>query len=232
MQLYPAILTDSIQEAQSQVMAIASVPDIRTVQIDIIDGLFADNITLTPLDLHEVDFGELSCDLHLMTEEPLDFVYEAIDGNTVNYDEAKSDDILTKVPVRAILGQVERMSNQVEFLQAVKGQNWQAGLSLDLYTPLDEILPESWFLLDSIQLMGIEAGFQGQTFNEHVFQKIAELHDHIKNYDRAVEIIIDGGITPALVPQLQKSGVHSVAVGSSLWNEHDAREAAENYFQE
>jgi ribulose-phosphate 3-epimerase len=232
MQLYPAILTDSIQEAQSQLVSIASVPNIRTVQVDIIDGLFADNVTLTPLDLHEVDFGEMSCDLHLMTEEPLDFVYEAIDGNTVNYDEAKNDVITTKVPVRAIIGQIERMSNQVEFLQAIKGQNWQAGLSLDLYTPLDEIEPDAWLMVDIIQLMGIEAGFQGQTFNQHVFEKIAELQQQIEKYDRPVEVIVDGGLTPALAPKLQKLGVHGVAVGSSLWNEQDARNAAETYFQE
>jgi ribulose-phosphate 3-epimerase len=231
MQLYPAILTDSIQVAQSQLVSIASVPNIRTVQVDIIDGLFADNITLTPLDLHEVDFGEMSCDLHLMTEEPLDYVYEAIDSNTVNYDEAKKDVITTKVPVRAIIGQIERMSNQQDFLQAVKGQNWQAGLSLDLYTPIDEIDPDAWFTLDIIQLMGVEAGFQGQTFNTHVFEKIAELQQQIEQHDRTVEMIVDGGLTPELAQKLQTLGVHGVAVGSSLWNEQDVRAAAETYFQ-
>jgi ribulose-phosphate 3-epimerase len=201
------------------------------VQVDIIDGLFADNITLTPLDLHEVDFGEMSCDLHLMTEEPLDYVYEAIDSNTVNYDEAKKDVITTKVPVRAIIGQIERMSNQQDFLQAVKGQNWQAGLSLDLYTPIDEIDPDAWFTLDIIQLMGVEAGFQGQTFNTHVFEKIAELQQQIEQHDRTVEMIVDGGLTPELAQKLQTLGVHGVAVGSSLWNEQDVRDAAETYFQ-
>jgi ribulose-phosphate 3-epimerase len=231
MQLYPAILTDSIQVAQSQLVSIASVPSIRTVQVDIIDGLFADNITLTPLDLHEVDFGEMSCDLHLMTEEPLDYVYEAIDSNTVNYDEAKKDVITTKVPVRAIIGQIERMSNQQDFLQAVRGQNWQAGLSLDLFTPIDEIDPDAWFTLDIIQLMGVEAGFQGQTFNTQVFEKIAELQQQIEQHDRTVEMIVDGGLTPELAQKLQTLGVHGVAVGSSLWNEQDVRAAAETYFQ-
>lgn len=214
--VYPAILTDVIQEAQQQIMAVASIPKIRIVQIDVIDGFFVENITITPSDLPNVDFGELSCDLHLMTEEPLDFVYEAID-------------VKEQVPFRAVIGQVERMSKQVDFLKTVKAEGWAPGLSLDLYTPLDSIEDDAWDHLDIVQLMGIEAGFQGQQFKEITLQKIEELATLAASKKRSIEICVDGGVTPALVESLLKAGAHSIVVGSSIWKQDDVREAAENY---
>jgi ribulose-phosphate 3-epimerase len=243
MQLYPAILTDSIKEAQSQILEIASVLSVRTVQIDVIDGLFVDNVTITPLDLKEIDFGELSLDIHLITEEPLDYVYEAISCNTINYEEEMRSNSQTNnqnssqnttqslLPIRSIHGQVEKMSKQLDFLQTVRSQNWLAGLSLDLHTPLQEISPEVWPTLDSVQLMGIDTGFQGQKFNEIVFQKIKELQKICIDQDKSIQIVVDGGVTKEVIPSLQELGVHAVAVGSNLWNTSNVRETAETFFR-
>lgn len=214
--VYPAILTDSVQEAQQQIMAIASIPKIRTVQVDVIDGFFVENVTITPSDLPEVDFGELSCDLHLMTEEPLDFVYEALD----NKDE---------IPVRAVIGQVERMSKQVDFLKKVKAEGWVPGLSLDVYTPLNYIEEEAWEQLEVVQLMGIEAGYQGQSFKTITFEKIKELSNLTQEKERSIEICIDGGITYDIADDVFDAGATSIAVGSSIWKDEAVREAAEKY---
>lgn len=216
--MYPAILTESIELAQSQVMAIAAVPKIRTVQIDVIDGHYADNLTITPSDLPEIDFSELSCDLHLMTEEPLDFLHEAIA-------------VRQSIPVRAVIGQIERMSHQKDFLQSVKEQNWVPGLSLDLYTPVDEIEEDAWDSLDIVQLMGVEAGFQGQNFNLIVLEKIKELQKVAKEHKRSIEICIDGGVSLEIVEELRRAGATSVVVGSGIWEQQDVLQAVAEYLE-
>lgn len=216
--IYPAILTESIQLAQSQVMAISAVPKIRTVQIDVIDGQYADNVTITPSDLPEIDFSELSCDLHLMTEEPLDFLHEAIAVREL-------------VPVRAVIGQIERMSHQRDFLLSVKEQSWVPGLSLDLFTPVDEIDDQAWDSLDIVQLMGVEAGFQGQSFNPLVLKKIKELQKVAKEHNRSIEICIDGGVSLEVVEELRRAGATSVVVGSGIWEQQDVIYAVAEYLE-
>jgi len=216
--IYPGILTESILEAQNQVMAIASVPKIRTVQIDVIDGLYADNVTITPSDLPEVDFAELSCDLHLMTEEPLDFLHEAIA-------------LRESIPVRAVIGQIERMSHQRDFLLSVKEQNWVPGLSLDLYTPVEEIGDIVWDTLDIVQLMGVQAGFQGQDFNKMVLEKITELRAVAQQHSRPIEICIDGGVSLELVDKLRQAGASSAVVGSDIWDKEDVLFAVSQFLE-
>lgn len=210
--LYPAILSDSPDLIAEQLELSQLSEEVETVQIDIIDGLFAENVTVTPSDLVGQEFGDLTLDFHLMTEEPLDFVYEARDYKD-------------ELPIRAIIAQVEHLSNQPDYLKDVRNQEWKAGLSLNLFTPIDAIDPESWEFLDIVQIMGIEAGFQGQTFHPSALDTIREVAKKISQLDKNVEIIVDGGVTLQLIDRLREFGVTGVAVGSGLWQASDVEEA-------
>ncbi|NCN06750.1 MAG: hypothetical protein GW946_02795 [Candidatus Pacebacteria bacterium] len=213
MNLYPSLLNDSIAILQGQLDSIAAVAGISTVQVDVIDGIFVDNITLTPADFPRLNFGPFTYDVHLMTIEPLDYVYELI---------AECD----KTQVRACIAQVERLSYQTPFLEEVKKQQWRPGFSLDLFTPLSAIDDESWSQLQVLQLMSIEAGEQGTQFRDQVFDKIAEAQEIIARLDHEVELIIDGGINERQLMRLRKSGIMSIAVGSALWTADDPAVAA------
>ncbi|MBU0579346.1 hypothetical protein KKE34_03960 [Patescibacteria group bacterium] len=206
MNLYPSILTSSLIEFKKQLTWIAQSQVVEVIQIDIIDGYFADNFTLTPSDLIQVDYGELRLDFHLMTQEPIDFVQEMVP-------------LKEHLPVRAIIAQVERMSSQGEFFQEVKKHTWKAGLSLDLYTPVEAIDPESWPELDIVQLMTIKYGFQGQEFNQNALEKITEIRQQLINHD--LEIIIDGGVKKEQLNQLLKNKIGGVTVGSGFWKSDD-----------
>lgn len=204
MNIYPSILTDSLSVFIHQVEAVKECDDISTLQIDVIDGYFADNLTVTPADLFEVDFGELQIDLHLMTEEPLDYIYEFLERKN-------------ELPVRAIIAQIEKMSYQLPFVEEAVSHQWQVGLSLDLFTPLEAIDPAVWPQLDIVQLMSVEAGYQGQSLKPQTFEKIAKLKTLIPP-DRNIEIITDGGINFENISQIMAAGADSIAVGSLIWN--------------
>lgn len=211
MKLYPTILSDSLATVRKQASQANSLEKIETLQIDVIDGYYADNVTVTPLDLVEVDFGKLSVDLHLMTEEPLDYVYEFLERKDM-------------IPIRGIMGQIEKMSYQRFFLEEVKKHGWKAGLSLDVFTPIEEIDEEVWPLLDIVQLVAVEIGFQGGDFHSSVLQKIEKLKkiiDQVENADfgqkKSIEIIIDGGVKVDTIKSIRDAGADGVAVGSALW---------------
>lgn len=208
MNIYPAILTDSRDLVQNQLDLVKAHPEFTCVQIDIIDGFFADNVTVSPMDLATMDFGSLTCDLHLMVDEPLDFVFEATA-------------LKEYVPVRAVTAQIERMSWQSEYLQEVRRSGWKIGLSLDIYTPLEAIDEDSWSSLDIIQIMGNKAGEQGHDLHPLAWEKLTELKTLLRDRSLSPEVILDIGVRPELLPELQKVGVTGVGMGSAIWTASD-----------
>jgi ribulose-phosphate 3-epimerase len=217
MKIIPAILTDSFGTLQQQVDAVKYSPLIEAVHVDIIDGSFVDNTTVTPLDLTVGDFDPIKLDFHLMAEEPMDFVYEC---------EAVKD----YLPIRRIYGQVERMSHQEDFLWAVKANNWEAGLALDLFTPLDAIEAEIWPNLQHLLLMGVEAGAQSQTFHNVVLEKLQEVKQLTKGL-RQLQIVVDGGIKLENAVKVMASGADELIVGSAIWQNQNPLQVLEEFTQ-
>lgn len=208
MDIYPAILTDSIITCTEQLVVAQADSRVEVVHIDVIDGLFADNVTLTPSDLVITEPGDLKYDLHLMTNDPLDYVFE-------------TELVQDELPVRSIIAQVEHMAGQAAFLEQVRKRGWLAGLALDFHTPLEAIDEVSWLDLDIIHLMSIELGFQGRPFKPEILAKIAEVQEKISDLDKPPQIIVDGGISLANLKQLAAAKVSGVAIGSAIWQASD-----------
>jgi ribulose-phosphate 3-epimerase len=205
MTIYPSILTDSLSTAQAQLERVAEFVD--TVQIDIVDGEFADNITFSPIDLLELQTLGVQFDIHLMTIDPINDVVECAELRNM----------------RAILGQIERMSSQAAFLEHVKSLKVKAGLSLDLHTPISAIDEEALLQIDAVQLMSIQAGFQGQEFQQSVVEKMQELFELRRSTKATFEIIVDGGVRPQTLPLIKTAD--SVTVGSFLWKSSNIKDA-------
>jgi ribulose-phosphate 3-epimerase len=216
MNIYPSILTDEVEQVLEQVEICKESSLVQTVQIDIIDSFFVDNITVFPSDVSKVDFGDIKVDFHLMTQEPMDFVHEIKDSKEF-------------LPVRAVLGQIEQMTSQVDFLQEVRKNEWMAGLSLNLHTPIESIDEEAWKYIDAIQIMGITAGFQGQEFNVSALEIISELRDAIEERGLDIEVIVDGGVKLDNVKEIADYGADGVAVGSALWRSSDFGETYDDF---
>lgn len=223
MKIIPAILTSDPAVVQQQVNLVKEfLPAINTVQIDVGDENFADQLTVTPSDLVDIKWGELMVDWHLMVNEPLDFFRETLD---------LGDD---RIPTRAMIAQIEHTSDIGLFVHEVSTQGWRAGISLDLYTPIEEI---DWNWLDQglkiIQLMAVEAGRQGQEFNPLVLQKIKTLQQKIFELGldldgENLEIVVDGGITTQKLRLLAEKTeiVDTVAIGSYLWKQFSNQNSA------
>ena len=87
------------------------------------------------------------------------------------------------------------------------------GIALKTTTPNEAIYP---FMqkIDFVQCMGIaEIGYQGNPYDERVIPKIRDLRDR---YPEAI-IQVDGGVNSETAPELIKAGAKRLVVGSALW---------------
>ena len=209
------VLTGNLALAKQQIELAKNCKLLEAIQIDIVDGIFADNHTFTPQDLVDVDFGNLQIDFHLMTEEPMDYVWEL-------------EEYCRHLPIRAVFGQIEKMTYQEAFLEEIKKQDWRAGLALDLYTPLESIDENSWEWMDAILLLGVEAGASGQSQKPFLFEKIQAAKQKILQTE-PLKIFVDGGVNKENIEKLQAQGIDGVTVNSAFNQAKNYQQAVEEF---
>ena len=204
--IIPAILTNDSNELKEKIAALEKLrvedPELcRRIQIDIIDGVFADNKTIFPDVLMEIETS-LLIDFHLMTKEPVDWVERCVRGMADR-----------------IFGQIEQMSSQNEFIGKVQEVGARVGLALDAGTPVEKIGTEVFLNLDAVLVMGVKAGFGGQEFDARVLAKIKKL-DEIRSRDTTpFSICVDGGVNENDIKSVVSAGADEVVVGRHLFRE-------------
>lgn len=212
MLIIPAILSDSKSEVQTQLDILHTQTDFHRVQIDIVDPEFADNITLTPIDFLDLNLHNLEIEFHLMTNDPINDVVEC-----------------SQIPgVKAIIAQIEHMPSQKDFYDHVNSYGLEAGVSLDLYTPVEEIDPDIINNVSTIQVMGNNAGAQGKRFaGEVVLTKIRELVHIAQQQPTPFQISVDIGMNSETILLCSKAGASVFVVGSYLWEAPNLEAAVE-----
>lgn len=213
MTIIPTILEHSMSEVKKKLALVRDI--VARVQIDIVDGYFADNLTITPRDLLGFDFGDCALDIHLMTLDPTDFVEEC----------AQLRDRVTGL---RIIGQIERMGNIEEFLRQAREAGGGAGLALDLYTPSTSIPQDVFLDLDCVLQMSVKAGKQGELFQSRAIANIRELYEVRGKIGSHCPIIVDGGLSPAHMRECKAAGADEFVVGKWIWKQKDIAEALAN----
>jgi ribulose-phosphate 3-epimerase len=195
--IIPSILTNDINEAKELLKQCEGVVD--RVSVDVIDGKFADNKTITPDLLEGVETG-LKIDYQLMVEEPVNWIERCVRGQADR-----------------IIGHVKHMSDQTEFVGKVQEVGAYIGLGLDLNLPISRIDNNILTNLDVILLMSVPAGFGGQEFRKKVIKKIKRLSEVRKKDETPFNIHVDGGVNFDNIKDIIKAGADEVSVGRSLF---------------
>jgi len=196
-EIIPAILTDREPVVRKYLRQAEGVVD--RVHIDIIDGIYADNVTIEPLVVEAIDVGVL-LDYHLMVEEPIRWVDQCVEGQADR-----------------IIGHVEKMGSQKEFARLVKRRGLGVGLAIDLPTWVSEIDVEVLPDLDVILVMSINAGFGGQEFEDKALDKIHELASMRAKDDFSYLIGDDGGIVFDIIDDARREGADEVNIGNRIF---------------
>ncbi len=193
MQVIPAILTSDPVELDELLRQIRDSKKYSRVQIDFVDGEYAANKTIKPMEVEVISFIPLKFDAHLMV------VQKNLDNYTKNL-----------FGFDRIIAQMEAISHPEDFV----------GLALDIHSPVRAIEP---YLarLEVVVVMAIEPGFGGQEFDSMTVEKISYLGNLRDLRNLKFKICVDGGVEQEHLPILEKLGVDEVAVGAKRvleWN--------------
>ncbi|HEX8682759.1 MAG TPA: ribulose-phosphate 3-epimerase [Ardenticatenaceae bacterium] len=206
-QIVPSILAADFANLEAALRA-AEAGGAEAVQIDVMDGHFVPNLTIgAPVVAALRKVTGLTLDVHLMIENPGDFVEM--------YAEAGAD-ILTV--------HVEACTHLHRVIHQIKEAGMKAGAALNPATPLvtlDEILDD----LDVALLMTVNPGFGGQKFIHSMLPKIRRLRGMLE--ERGLEQVIvevDGGVNEESAPLLGAAGAEWLVAGSAVYGRENVGE--------
>ncbi|MCC7571841.1 MAG: ribulose-phosphate 3-epimerase [Candidatus Methanofastidiosum sp.] len=181
------------------------------IHIDVMDGHFVPNITIGPLVVDAVSrVTELPIDVHLMIENPSDYV-ELFSKSLDKKDRDISLDYISF--------HIEASYHPHRLLNRIRELKVKSGIALNPSTPVNTIS----HLLDSMDLlilMTVNPGFGGQSFIETMLPKIKEAKKLVKGND--IEILVDGGVTEKNIKKIQDAGADILVAGSAVFNKKDS----------
>ncbi len=194
MKLAPAILVDTVEEFDHQIELAAQMSS--RAQYDFIDGEFADNTTVTPTELSTHTHIQLDADM--MVARPSRWSVQ-----------------LNHLSPRLIIFHFECDEDLLPIVQNHSGVS-QIGVAINPVTPVEHIAPLIPYC-DHVLVMGVPAGFSGQTLQREVLRK----PEFIKRYKADVEIGIDGGVNATNLDIIAQAGFDIAYINSAIFSKID-----------
>jgi ribulose-phosphate 3-epimerase len=168
------------------------------IHVDVMDGHFVPNITIGPDVVKALrPHSKKTFDVHLMIA-PCDPYLEAF----------------AKAGADIITVHVEATPHVYRSLQAIRALGKKAGVTLNPGTPVDTIEPVI-DVVDLILVMSVNPGFGGQAFIAYAAEKVARIAALAGG--RAIDIEVDGGITPEHAATVARAGANVLVAGSAVF---------------
>lgn len=187
-----SILGEEIRKAQEA--------GAQYLHIDVMDGVFVPNISMgIPVVKSLRNRFDLFFDVHLMIEDPLRFVrpFAAAGADSITFHLESTDD-----PGAVIT--------------AIRDCRKKAGIALRADTDLsltEQYLP----FADTLLLMSVEPGFDGQKFMDSSLERIREAKNFITSKGLHTAIEVDGGINRYNVKSVIRAGADIIVAGSAVF---------------
>ena len=167
--------------------------------IDIMDGHYCKNITLSPDFMSAIKkISTIPMEVHLMTEYPGDFI-----------------DMVREAGAETITVHAETInSDAFRLINKIKSLGAKVGIALNPATPLDYIrhyIPR----IDMITIMTVDPGFAGQPFIEEMLEKITLCKKLKEEKGYYYTIQVDGSCNARTFEKLHKAGAERYIVGTS-----------------
>ncbi len=199
-EIITSILVKTKAEMLEKIMAVEG--HCERVHLDVADGIFVPNMTISGFEEVEEIETTLKIGAHLMVFKPENHVPRWLE-----------------TPVDKIIFHIEATKKALEVVVAIKEGERKVGVALNPSTPLlaiEQIVND----VDFIHFMTVEPGFYGGKFIESVVEKITDFHYYYP--DKPIEV--DGGINLDNAPELIKAGASMLVIGSDIWNSKDLAE--------
>jgi len=174
------------------------------IHFDVMDNHYVPNLTIGPLVCEAIrPCTTVPIDVHLMVK-PVDRIIP-------DFAEAGAN-IITFHP--------EATEHVDRSLSLIRDSGCQGGLVFNPATPL-EFMDHVMDKLDIVLLMSVNPGFGGQRFIPGTLAKAklarAKLDAYEKVSGRRIRLEIDGGVNPANIAEIARTGVDAFVAGSAIF---------------
>lgn len=182
------------------------------IHVDVMDGHFVPNITYGAVVMKSLEGKtNLPFDVHLMIENPDDFLEDFVTDNTAY-----------------ITVHQEACPHLHRTIQHIKSLGVKAGVSINPATTLatlDFILDD----VDMVLVMSVNPGFGGQKFIPSAMEKVRELAEIRRAEELDFEIEIDGGVNLDNVQEIASVGTDIIVAGSAIFHTEDIEETTKQF---
>ncbi|MFH1641370.1 MAG: ribose 5-phosphate isomerase B [Nanoarchaeota archaeon] len=166
--------------------------------IDIVDGLFAQNITMNPSQVFSLrSHTNLPIDVHLMVKDPSVYIPR-----------------LAAAGVDIVVIQTESKGDIGKLLDEITKNGMQAGLAIEAETPVKKMFP----YLDKIDFalfLAVKTGFKAQPFVPEILKKMEQFNEKAKEQKVSIQIMVDGSVGPRTITHLYRAGARIFIGGTS-----------------
>jgi ribulose-phosphate 3-epimerase len=201
--LAPSILSADLGRLAEEVREVEGL-GAEYIHVDVMDGRFVPNLTVGPLVVRAVRAATKAVlDCHLMMVEPERYISD--------FAAAGADSISVHV---------EASPHLQRTLHAIRALGKRAGVVLNPHTPEDAIR----YVLDDVDLilvMSVNPGFGGQSFLPLALPKLRALRKMIDQSGRAIELEVDGGISPETARAVVEAGASVLVAGNAIFGQRD-----------
>jgi len=207
-EIIPTILVKTFEEVKERIRLVENY--VNWVQLDIMDGIFVENITWSnPEDLKSFE-TRVKLEAHLMINKPEQII-----------------DSWLKVADRIIVHQ-ESTENIREIIEKAHKNKKEIGIALNPEThptAIEQFLND----IDLILLMSVQPGKGGQEFELEILEKIRNL----RNIWPGGNIEVDGGVSDKNIKEIFNAGANLFCVGTYIYQSGDIKQVInklkENY---
>ncbi len=166
MEIIPGILCKTLKELKEKLKLLSWA---KKVHIDIMDGKFVPNKTISALALKKA-VPKMEMQIHLMAYKPHLYVNQ-----------------FARLGAKEFIFHAEATKNVCETLEEARQAGMKAGIAFNPGTKIDQ---HALIHADIALIMTVHPGFSGQTLIKKSLHKIAE----IKKHNPTIQTGVDGGI--------------------------------------
>ena len=174
--------------------------------LDVTDGQFVTNISYgIPVIRAVRSATDLPLDVHLMTEDPEQFLDE-----------------YARIGVDMLSFHIEATHHAHSLIKNIKDKGMKAGVALNPQTPVssvEHLLGD----VDFILIMTVNPGFGGQSFIPETLNKIRKLDQWKKDKGLDYEIEVDGGVNAETAKKCAEAGATVFVAGSYVYNSENVK---------